>query len=77
MMFQLDGIGFLGRIRGKYVYEMDCDGTPTRYICHGPWNGSIRIQLVHGELTYKDGQGRTMLVFESDEDEFSSWGQSC
>ena len=50
-----------------HICEGLCDDIPTKWVTLSEWDGIISIQMVDGELKYSDGNGKEMLVFESDE----------
>jgi hypothetical protein len=68
---QMGDLEFLGIVRRKYVYGMDCDGTPTLYVCEARWDGKICLTMRDGEICYTDGRGRPIMVFEDAEEGYA------
>jgi len=57
------------QVDGKkwHVHVGLCDGRPTKWITRVRWDGKLTIKMENGELRYRDGGGREMMVFEHDE----------
>ena len=55
------------------VYSGTCDGICTKWITESPWDFQISGHMVDGQLAHKDGQGQSVLVWESDEAEYHQW----
>jgi hypothetical protein len=70
---QMGDLQFLGMVRRKYVYGMNCDGTPTLYVCEARWDGKLRLTIRHGEFEYVDACGRPILADGDDEEEYADW----
>jgi hypothetical protein len=57
-----------------YVYEGQCDDTPTKWLCTTEWNGKIipRLYRDGDELTllYLDDKGNPIKVYDEDDIEY-------
>lgn len=53
----------------RHVYSGMCDGVLTKWVTVSKWDG--RLRFANGN--YADTQGKEILVFEDDEDEWYEW----
>jgi hypothetical protein len=70
---QMGDLQFLGVVRRKYVYGMDCDGTPTLYVFKTRWDGKLRLTMRDGEFNYVDACGTPIMAYGDDEEEYADW----
>ena len=55
------------------MYTEICNGIKTKWVTETEWNYGIKISIVNQEIMYKDNNGKNILVYEDDEDEWSEW----
>ena len=54
----------------RFVYEGTCDGIPTKWVTQSKWDYKITIQMIKGQLKYKDSDGNEILVYDEDDVEY-------
>lgn len=67
------GPRFVAIVRDKFVYEMDCDGVPTRYVTVSEWDRTLSVQFVNGEMQCSDSNGDDILVLEEGDAGYHDW----